>query len=81
MLGKMVLDGKSWGFVPPSLSPHKGINIPIDLRMGDYNMDGYPDALTTLYREEDGYVPITPFIPRTVNLACNITACPVASCK
>uniref|UniRef100_A0A8C5PZ24 Integrin alpha FG-GAP repeat containing 1 n=1 Tax=Leptobrachium leishanense TaxID=445787 RepID=A0A8C5PZ24_9ANUR len=33
-----------WGFVPPS-SP---ASVPITLRIGDYNMDGYPDALAVL---------------------------------
>lgn len=33
-----------WGFLPPS-SPD---SVPITLRIGDYNMDGFPDALAVL---------------------------------
>uniref|UniRef100_F6SWB1 Integrin alpha FG-GAP repeat-containing 1 n=1 Tax=Xenopus tropicalis TaxID=8364 RepID=F6SWB1_XENTR len=34
-----------WGFVP---SAYKSLSIPITLHIGDYNMDGYPDALAIL---------------------------------
>ncbi|KAK3085956.1 hypothetical protein FSP39_011271 [Pinctada imbricata] len=35
---------KLWGFVPPVLSSDVGYN-PISLRVGDFNLDGYPDLL------------------------------------
>ncbi|KAG8437335.1 hypothetical protein GDO86_008148 [Hymenochirus boettgeri] len=36
---------KVWGFVP---SEHRSLSIPIALHIGDYNMDGFPDALAVL---------------------------------
>ncbi|XP_064414581.1 T-cell immunomodulatory protein isoform X3 [Latimeria chalumnae] len=38
--------GTLWGFV--SSQPGLPLSIPITLHMGDYNMDGYPDALAIL---------------------------------
>nr|AVP12666.1 T-cell immunomodulatory protein [Testudinalia testudinalis] len=35
-----------WGFTPTSLHPL--LDVPLSLRMGDLNLDGYPDALTIL---------------------------------
>ncbi|KAM4721061.1 T-cell immunomodulatory protein isoform 2-T2 [Rhinophrynus dorsalis] len=35
-----------WGFVQPSTS--HALSVPITLHVGDYNMDGYPDALVVL---------------------------------
>lgn len=41
--------GALWGFVPPGQEPHPAeVPIPITLHVGDYNMDGYPDALAVL---------------------------------
>ncbi|XP_055582795.1 T-cell immunomodulatory protein isoform X2 [Falco biarmicus] len=38
-----------WGFVPyPSDKPSTEMLFPITLHIGDYNMDGYPDALAIL---------------------------------
>ncbi|XP_030620902.1 T-cell immunomodulatory protein [Chanos chanos] len=38
-----------WGFVPPKESPTSGeLNVPITLHLGDYNLDGFPDALAIL---------------------------------
>lgn len=38
-----------WGFVPPPQSPAPGEMIqPITLHLGDYNLDGFPDALVIL---------------------------------
>uniref|UniRef100_A0A8C6XTL4 Integrin alpha FG-GAP repeat containing 1 n=1 Tax=Naja naja TaxID=35670 RepID=A0A8C6XTL4_NAJNA len=38
-----------WGFVPHSNDPTADeISFPITLHIGDYNMDGYPDALAIL---------------------------------
>ncbi|KAM9070505.1 T-cell immunomodulatory protein isoform X2 [Sarcophilus harrisii] len=39
--------GTVWGFVPSNHEPAE-IPIPITLHIGDYNMDGYPDALAIL---------------------------------
>ncbi|CAH1270299.1 ITFG1 [Branchiostoma lanceolatum] len=36
-------DDLTWGFVPPTVS-----GLPITLRMGDHNLDGYPDALVVI---------------------------------
>ncbi|XP_072528108.1 T-cell immunomodulatory protein-like [Salminus brasiliensis] len=35
-----------WGFVPPDSS--SGLQLPITLHLGDYNLDGFPDALAIL---------------------------------
>ncbi|XP_029780824.1 T-cell immunomodulatory protein isoform X2 [Suricata suricatta] len=41
--------GTLWGFVPFVREPRPTeIPIPVTLRIGDYNMDGYPDALAIL---------------------------------
>lgn len=41
--------GTLWGFVPFAREQRPtGIPTPITLRIGDYNMDGYPDALAVL---------------------------------
>uniref|UniRef100_A0A9L0TBU5 Integrin alpha FG-GAP repeat containing 1 n=1 Tax=Equus caballus TaxID=9796 RepID=A0A9L0TBU5_HORSE len=40
--------GTLWGFVPYVHEEATEIEIPITLRIGDYNMDGYPDALAIL---------------------------------
>ncbi|XP_063044503.1 T-cell immunomodulatory protein [Engraulis encrasicolus] len=38
--------GTVWGFVPPVASSSPGeMSIPITLHLGDYNLDGFPDAL------------------------------------
>ncbi|XP_076856555.1 T-cell immunomodulatory protein [Brachyhypopomus gauderio] len=38
-----------WGFVPPPDSPIAGqLELPITLHLGDYNLDGFPDALAIL---------------------------------
>lgn len=38
-----------WGFVPPAEKPTTGeLQIPITLHLGDYNLDGFPDALVIL---------------------------------
>lgn len=41
--------GTEWGFVPPGTA-QASVSIPdlITLHMGDYNLDGYPDALVIL---------------------------------
>ncbi|GAA6098413.1 T-cell immunomodulatory protein, partial [Tachysurus ichikawai] len=38
-----------WGFVPPPDAPQPGEFHPsITLHLGDYNLDGFPDALVIL---------------------------------
>ncbi|XP_034152316.1 T-cell immunomodulatory protein [Esox lucius] len=38
-----------WGFVPPLTKPPAGeLHNPITLHLGDYNLDGFPDALVIL---------------------------------
>ncbi|KAI1904078.1 hypothetical protein AGOR_G00001970 [Albula goreensis] len=37
-----------WGFVPPQPPSAEGLNTPITLHLGDYNLDGFPDALAIL---------------------------------
>ncbi|KAJ7985909.1 hypothetical protein DPEC_G00345360 [Dallia pectoralis] len=38
-----------WGFVPPLTNPPAGeLHKPITLHLGDYNLDGFPDALVIL---------------------------------
>uniref|UniRef100_A0A8D0BC92 Integrin alpha FG-GAP repeat containing 1 n=1 Tax=Salvator merianae TaxID=96440 RepID=A0A8D0BC92_SALMN len=41
--------GTVWGFVPYNNDPASAnFSVPITLHIGDYNMDGYPDALAIL---------------------------------
>ncbi|XP_006109543.1 T-cell immunomodulatory protein-like [Myotis lucifugus] len=48
--------GTLWGFVPFVQEQHPmEIPIPITLRIGDYNMDGYPDALAILKNTSGRY--------------------------
>ncbi|XP_006641432.3 T-cell immunomodulatory protein [Lepisosteus oculatus] len=37
-----------WGFVPPKTESQFNLYNPITLHLGDYNMDGFPDALAIL---------------------------------
>ncbi|XP_026874476.1 T-cell immunomodulatory protein isoform X2 [Electrophorus electricus] len=38
-----------WGFVSPPHNPSEGeLELPITLHLGDYNLDGFPDALAIL---------------------------------
>eukprot|EP00058_Branchiostoma_floridae_P008635 XP_002594123.1 hypothetical protein BRAFLDRAFT_118775 [Branchiostoma floridae] len=41
-------DDVTWGFVPPTVG-----HLPITLRMGDHNLDGYPDALAVIQVRTD----------------------------
>jgi len=52
----MTVDGSSWGFIPPELSryvDHTNQSFPVTLRMADYDLDGYPDAVTVLKNASD----------------------------
>lgn len=50
-------DGLIWGFVPVVNNiMSTQAKVPITLRVGDYNLDGYPDVLAVLYNKSDGYV-------------------------
>ena len=42
-------DGFTWSFILPEDMPDTlGVEFHPTIRWGDYNMDGYPDALVTL---------------------------------
>ncbi|XP_076113083.1 T-cell immunomodulatory protein-like isoform X4 [Mytilus galloprovincialis] len=41
-------DKMDWNFVPPDKTPAGMHKIPITVRVGDYNLDGYPDLLAVL---------------------------------
>lgn len=45
----------NWNFVPPDVNPKIKSYLPITLRAGDYNLDGYPD-LVAVFRNslQDG---------------------------
>eukprot|EP00920_Eleutheroschizon_duboscqi_P000098 GHVT01000429.1.p1 GENE.GHVT01000429.1~~GHVT01000429.1.p1 ORF type:complete len:349 (-),score=8.31 GHVT01000429.1:402-1448(-) len=45
-----------WGFVHPDSTGPKlhGAGLPVTIRMGDYNMDGFPDALVILQQTSQG---------------------------
>ncbi|XP_033625883.1 T-cell immunomodulatory protein-like [Asterias rubens] len=38
----------NWGFVPPQVQVAQWANVPITLRIGDTNMDSYPDIMCVL---------------------------------
>uniref|UniRef100_A0A672QAH4 Integrin alpha FG-GAP repeat containing 1 n=1 Tax=Sinocyclocheilus grahami TaxID=75366 RepID=A0A672QAH4_SINGR len=57
-----------WGFVPSS-------NIPITLHLGDYNLDGFPDALVIL-RNTSASTQQQAFLLE--NVACNNVSCQAA---
>ena len=44
-------EGETWNFVPPS--QQDGMMLPITLRPGSYNMDGYMDLAVTLRRKNE----------------------------
>ena len=53
--------GVQWSFVPPSKTegPLKELNIPINLRVGDFNLDGYPDLVAVLHsKNKEGLVTV-----------------------
>ncbi|KAK3597568.1 hypothetical protein CHS0354_018163 [Potamilus streckersoni] len=42
-------DGLSWGFIRPDHTPVSSyLYIPITIRVGDFNLDGFPDLLTVV---------------------------------
>lgn len=41
------MDFKDWNFFTESL-PLSWLEVPMALRFGDYNLDGFPDAVTVL---------------------------------
>lgn len=44
-----------WGFVPfQGSSTSEELQIPITLHLGDYNLDGFPDALAILRNTSGG---------------------------
>ncbi|XP_052005026.1 T-cell immunomodulatory protein [Xyrauchen texanus] len=62
-----------WGFVPPPDSPAVGeLHSPITLHLGDYNLDGFPDALvilcnTSASAQQQAFL--------LENVACNNVSC------
>jgi len=45
-------DGKLWEFARQT---NLNVNLPVTLRVGDFDMDGYPDVLTVLqHTQSDG---------------------------
>ncbi|XP_061450561.1 T-cell immunomodulatory protein [Rhineura floridana] len=49
VLQNFTYKGTVWGFVPYTNDPAQtNFSVPITLHIGDYNMDGYPDALAIL---------------------------------
>ncbi|XP_056317946.1 T-cell immunomodulatory protein [Danio aesculapii] len=62
-----------WGFVPPLEKPTLGeLQIPITLHLGDYNLDGFPDALVIL-RNTSTSSQQQAFLLE--NVACNDASC------
>ncbi|XP_055063724.2 T-cell immunomodulatory protein [Misgurnus anguillicaudatus] len=62
-----------WGFVPPPLSPNvEELYSPITLHLGDYNLDGFPDALVIL-RNTSASAQQQAFLLE--NVACNPADC------
>ncbi|XP_013380262.1 T-cell immunomodulatory protein-like [Lingula anatina] len=42
-------NGVIWGFKPPTKNSYNNIKLPVSLRVGDYDHDGFPDLLAILY--------------------------------
>ncbi|XP_067294171.1 T-cell immunomodulatory protein [Pseudorasbora parva] len=63
-----------WGFVPPQESSNLGeLQIPITLHLGDYNLDGFPDALVILRNTSIGSTQQQAFLLE--NVPCNNANC------
>uniref|UniRef100_A0AAY5EPM5 T-cell immunomodulatory protein TIP C2 domain-containing protein n=1 Tax=Electrophorus electricus TaxID=8005 RepID=A0AAY5EPM5_ELEEL len=63
-----------WGFVSPPHNPSEGeLELPITLHLGDYNLDGFPDALAILcntsHRSEQAQAFLLENVPCT-NASC-----------
>ncbi|XP_074644760.1 T-cell immunomodulatory protein-like [Tubulanus polymorphus] len=65
--------GQTWGFALPKTKISTEPRIPITLRLGDFNLDGYPDILAVLRTENKGKVQQKAFILN--NVACTTRAC------
>lgn len=53
---KLNSNNVDWNFVPPNSNPSFVSYIPITVRVGDYNLDGYPDLITVLRNStNDGF--------------------------
>lgn len=53
---KLKTNGMTWNFVPPSSNPGSHTDLPITVRAGDYNLDGYPDLVVVLRNSSvDGF--------------------------
>ncbi|XP_057202349.1 T-cell immunomodulatory protein [Triplophysa rosa] len=63
-----------WGFVPPPDSPAvRELHSPITLHLGDYNLDGFPDALVILRNTTASTQQQQAFLLE--NVACNNADC------
>nr|XP_006813655.1 PREDICTED: T-cell immunomodulatory protein-like [Saccoglossus kowalevskii] len=54
LLNGFTFGSMGWGFIPPADNPLTISNIPIMLNIGDYTMDGFPDALAILQNTSHG---------------------------
>ena len=48
VLDELKIGSQKWEFMPPGTSVY-GAALPITLRFGDYNMDGFPDMILLLH--------------------------------
>ncbi|XP_048040664.1 T-cell immunomodulatory protein [Megalobrama amblycephala] len=63
-----------WGFVPlQGSSASEELQIPITLHLGDYNLDGFPDALVILRNTSSGSTQQQAFLLE--NVPCNNASC------
>uniref|UniRef100_A0A3B4CSP7 T-cell immunomodulatory protein TIP C2 domain-containing protein n=1 Tax=Pygocentrus nattereri TaxID=42514 RepID=A0A3B4CSP7_PYGNA len=61
-----------WGFVPPDSSMAAELQHPITLHLGDYNLDGFPDALAILHNTSN---PVQQQAFLLENVPCNNVSC------
>ncbi|RDD47172.1 T-cell immunomodulatory protein [Trichoplax sp. H2] len=57
-----VINGKNFGFVSDSYSNNPRKSVPITLRIGDYNLDGFPDAIAVLENKDSGTRNVSTFL-------------------
>ncbi|EDV29062.1 uncharacterized protein TRIADDRAFT_52570 [Trichoplax adhaerens] len=57
-----VINGKNFGFVSDSYSNNPSKSVPITLRIGDYNLDGFPDAIAVLENKDSGTRDVSTFL-------------------
>ncbi|XP_064639840.1 T-cell immunomodulatory protein-like [Lineus longissimus] len=69
MISKFMRADKTYKFLPPGMAEEQ----PITLRVGDYNLDGYPDVVTVLQTEDNGEKKQQAFI--LYNYDCKAASC------